>query len=224
MASFAADRKTTVRVDAQPEETIESITGAKGLLRASKIERLVTTYFVEAGADEGRTVVIEHPRRPGWTATGKDVVSETDTHVRLRAEVPKGDRREVKVVEEMPSGEVLRLLDGDLATLTEWASTGSIDPGLAGKIARVLDARAAEARAEQAVKDAEAQIGRISADQARIRDNLAAVPAGSELQKSYLATLADQEKKISATIEVRDTASSDFSQARQALEKAIAAI
>jgi hypothetical protein len=79
-------------------------------------------------------------------------------------------------------------------------------------------------RAEQAVKDAEAQIGQISADQARIRENLAAVPAGSELQKSYLGTLADQEKKISAMIEVRDKASSDFSQARQALEKAIAAI
>ena len=50
------------------------------------------------------------------------------------------------------------------------------------------------------------------------------MPAGSELQKSYLATLADQEKKISATIEVRDRASSDFSQARQALDDAIAAI
>jgi hypothetical protein len=224
MASFAADRKTTVRFDARPEETIESITGAAGFLRASKIGRLITTYSVEAGADDGRTVVIEHPRRAGWTAKGEDIVSETDTHVRLRAEVPKGERREVKVIEEMPNGEVIRLLDGDLATLTEWASTGSIDPALAGKIAKVFEARAAETRAEQAVKNAEAQIERITDDQARIRDNLAAVPAGSELQKSYLATLADQEKKISAAIDARDKASGDFNQARQALDDAIAAI
>ena len=36
MASFAADRKTTIRADARPEETIESITGSAGVLGAAK--------------------------------------------------------------------------------------------------------------------------------------------------------------------------------------------
>jgi hypothetical protein len=144
--------------------------------------------------------------------------------VRLRTEVPKGERRKLQVIEEMRSGEAIRLADGDLAKLTEWSSTASIDPALAAKIAKVLDARAAAARAAQAVKNAEVQIKRISDDQARIRDNLGAVPDGSELQKSYLAALAEQEKKIAAAIAARDKATEDLNKARQALDDAIAAI
>ena len=224
MASFAADRKTTIRSEVKPEETIVSITGAGGFLRATKINRLVTTYFIEASADDGRTVVIEHPRRAGWTPSGDAIDSETDTHVRLKAEVPKGERRAVKVTEEMPSGETVRLLDGDLTKITAWVSTSAIDPGFAAKIAKVLDARRAATHAEQAVKAAETQIKRISDDQARVRANLEAVPAGSELQKSYLTTLADQEKRISAAIAARDKATDDSARAKQALEDAIAAI
>ena len=148
----------------------------------------------------------------------------TDSHVRLRAVVPKGERGRVQVVEEMRGGEVVRLIDGDLAKLTAWSSTGSIDPALAAKIAKVLALRAAGARAAQAVKNAETRIDRISDDQARVRENLSAVPEGSELQKNYLATLADQEKKIAAAIDARDKATEDANRAKQALDDAIGAI
>src|SRR5262249_24944252 len=87
MARLAADRKTTVRAESDPDETIVSVTGAGGVLRAAKVDRVTTTYIVEVGADDERTVVIEHPRRPGWKAGGDAIVSETDTHLRLRAQV-----------------------------------------------------------------------------------------------------------------------------------------
>ena len=67
LASFAVD--LPVRVDLTTGRDVRFV-GAKatrGVLEIRRRERNTTTYRIDNGADAPRTVLVEQPRRPGWT-------------------------------------------------------------------------------------------------------------------------------------------------------------
>ena len=75
-----------------------------------------------------------------------------------------------------------------------------------------------------AVAEAERKLGKLDADrqqivqeQARLRDNLARVPANSDLQRRYLATLDRQENDLESIAKQRIEADKAVEVTRQAL-------
>jgi hypothetical protein len=195
MASFATDRKVDVTTDARPEDSIAEIAVVDGVARITVTARELATYRITGAPDGDRTVIVEQPRRDGWTLRSDALSGETPTAYRLRATVAAGQTVEVTAALETTRLETFELAEADEATIASWA-TSATDPAVAAKLAELARARAAAVGAEREIAEIVRQQERIATEQSRIRQNLAAVPRDSALARTYLARMTAQENEL----------------------------
>jgi len=201
LASFSEDRKVSVVTDTQPARTVYAVRVVDGMLHLSVRQRETTTYTVSGAADGPRTVVVEHPRRMGWKFSSSDADGETANAYRMKATLKPGERREMTATLETVADEVYGLADTQPELLLSWA--GSVEgKETAEKLRRLADARRAQAAAQAAILRIDDQIQRLQADQDRVRQNIGAVPQGSDMQARYLGKLQEQEDGL-AELEVQ---------------------
>ena len=224
LASFAAD--LPVRVDTVRGEDV-TVTGgraSRGVLDLVRRQRATTTYRVTTPADSGRTVMIEHPRRDGWTLVEPNptLAATTPTHYRISQAVPPGTTWTLPVVLERPVEERVQLTTLSPARLAALASEGQLLPALRAALTRAGALRTELDRRSGVVDDLKARQAAIFADQERLRHNLAAVPAGSELQRRYLATMQKQETDLGSLATQTEAASRAVTEADGALKDFLA--
>lgn len=198
MIMFATDRKVQVTSDISANQRIEKIIYDNGALKADVTYRQTTTYRIKGAQDGDRTIVIEHPRRSGFTYGGDQIDGETPTAIRMKVKVPKGKSAETKLVEQRTAETRYSVTDLEengthIAALSLQAVS---DPELTAKIKDAAKSLEKVNEAAQALSASDNEAQRISNDQSRIRENLKAVPAASDLAKTYLATMAAQEKRL----------------------------
>ncbi len=223
MISFAADRKVEVRTEAKPEERINRASLVDGVLRVTSLIRASTTYTVAGAEDASRTVIIEHPRRNGWTFSSAALDASTPTHHRLRVAVEAGGTVQVEARLERTETASISLLDMDSATLLHWS--GQLDdPETAEALARLAEQQQEIAQASTALSNLENELANAENSQARIRENLAAVPSDSSLAQRYLGLLEDQEDLIADLETRRIEAEQRLDDLRKAFAQAIEAL
>lgn len=201
MISFAADRKVEVTTEYGDSQTIYRATLADGVLHVTGITRTDTSYAITGAQDAPRTVVIEHPRQAGWTLSSDALESTTPTSYRLQAKLAAGGTAKVVASVERTDMESFALVDSDADTLLYWV--GQLDdPATKAILSELAKSRQDIARAENTLASLEQDLGEASDGQARIRENLAAVPDDSALAGRYLDMLEAEEDRI-ADIETR---------------------
>ena len=89
-----------------------------------------------------------------------------------------------------------RLVDMGRDQLLWYAQNGSVPQEVRDAFARIAELRAAIDQTDRAIDEATRQRSVIIQEQERLRDNLASVPAGSDLANRYLTKLAEQEDLI----------------------------
>lgn len=214
LASFALDRKVAVQAETAPSDALTKITVVDGVARATVIAREVTTYTIKGAPDAARSVIIEHPRRDGWTLTASARDGETPTAYRLKVAVPAGGTAETRAVLERVRIDAYDLVDADEALLVRWASLAT-DPELGGKLKTLSQARAEVASATRTVEEIGERAAKVQAEQERIRSNLGAVPKDSELARRYLSRMGAQEDEL-AKLDAARTQAEDGLRASQA--------
>jgi len=218
---FAEDRKVEVRTEQQPQERVSEVRIANGVLHARRHLQRETVYTVKGAADGKRTVLIEHPRQPGWEFASDALEGDTATHHRLKVVVPAGGAATVKTLATRTEGQEVGLLGVDADDLLRWSGNAMDDvtrqslEALAGLRRAVADVE----RQEQTLRE---RLERTTSAQERIRANLAAVPDDSELGQRYLAMLAQEEDKIEALSKELEAAASDTARRRAALARGVA--
>lgn len=218
MVSFATDRKVEVTTSAGGDEIVFRASLSKGVLRAIRITRAQTTYTVVGAQDGPRTVIIEHPRREGWRFTSPSLNESTPTHHRLRVELAQGATAEIAAVNERTDIESIELINADTETLLFWS--GQIDDaGTIETIGQLAERRGEIASAEQQTSEIAQDIDRASANQTRIRENLAALPADSALGQRYVSMLEEEENRIAELGERRREVEARLTQLREDLAK-----
>ena len=197
MASFASDRKVEITTETTPQEIVGKVAISDGVLRATTVSRITTTYRIKGASDAKRTVLIEHPRRDGWQMEAAALDSATPTHYRLRAAVEAGGSSTVRTVMERSRMESFALSDASADALYVWAGSATdSDTGKKLKDLAVLKRYAASA--ERTAANVQQALERTAGDQARIRDNLSSVPRESALAERYMRMLEEQENRIAA--------------------------
>lgn len=218
MVSFATDRKVEVATSMDRDEALFRASLSKGVLRATRITRAKTTYTVAGAQDGPRTVIIEHPRRDGWRFTSPALDENTPTHHRLRVELAQGATAEVAAVHERTDTETIELINADTDTLVFWS--GQIDDAGTTEILTALAEKRREiAGSEQQSADIAQNLERASANQTRIRENLAALPSDSALGQRYVAMLEQEENRIAELGERRQQVEATLAELRADLDK-----
>jgi hypothetical protein len=175
---------------------------AKGVVIREMEERATWTYSVRNANTTPVTLLVEHRKRPGWTATA-DVppVETTATAHRFRLPLDAGKEGTLTVQEVRPTQTSISV--GDLTD--QYIAAGMRDSTFTEELLRalkpVIDKRAELTGVERQIAQLESQRDAIGKDQQRLRENMKALRGSSEekqLLQRYTRQLNDQEDKLEA--------------------------
>lgn len=226
LLSFAVDQAVTIDREEKPSRRLSRATIADGVLTLSVIDRQSTTYTVAGAPDADRDVVIEHPRRPGWDlaepANGKP--EATATAYRLALAVPAGKTVTLTATLERPRQERIVLTDLTADQIAARASAPELPAEVRQALTTLAGLRAAVAEKERRIAELERERAERITDQDRLRENLKALPPGSDLHKRTLAKMAEAENRLDALARDLGTARSEAEAARQTLRERVKAM
>ena len=218
LISFAVDQKTLVDREEDYVSTVAQVRIDRGMLYVKQTDSQTTTYTIEAPAGEARDVILEHPRQVGWDLVSpKGDVEKTENAYRIAVNVPAGETVTVKVVLEQPREESYALLTMAESQVMYFTDNGDVPADVRQAFKQLAELKGAIAETQRRIDEADRQRDTLLQEQRRLRDNLDAVPEGSDLQTRYLQKLAEQEDAIEALLIKRDDLESELETRRQAL-------
>jgi len=191
-------------VNASREDTgsqaLRSVRIVKGFLEVSHATRNATTYtFNNKDLARARTVIIEHPKTPGWSLESDAKPTETtDTLYRFELAIEPGKTASKAIEQSYINMQTLQLTSVDLDTMLAFQKSGKVSD-------KVLEAFREAARRQGVISTITEQIASlekeradISVDQTRIRENLKNIDRQSELYTRYIKKLNEQETRLEA--------------------------
>jgi len=220
LIAYALDEKITIEREAAQTQRLATGTIAGGVLHYSRVLRQTATYRIHGPAKEPRQLIIMQRQLPGWTLTKPDAkgMELSEGYYRIPFQLPGGDVVQVaEIVQEQTQQQQLRLLDAKDDQIKVFAQATEFDAKTREALTKVLQLQQAVADAQRKVTQIDADKQQIVQEQSRLRDNLARVPAGSDLQKRYLTTLDKQETDLEAIATRRTDAEKAVETARDAL-------
>jgi hypothetical protein len=201
LVAYAVDQKIVVERDVAQAERLATGSIAQGILHYSNIVRQTVTYRMKGPAAEPRQMIIVQPRLAGWSLVKPDSkdVEVSEGNYRVPVQLPGGDQTKAfEIVQERTILQEVRLLDAPSDQIKIFVQAREFDAKTREMLARVLGLQQTVADARQRGAKIAADHDQIVQDQARLRDNLARVPANSDLQRRYLASLDKQENELEA--------------------------
>ena len=215
LVSYAVDQKVTVDRLEGETRTIARGSIVDGVLRVVVTDRRSTQYTIAGAPQEDRVVVVEQPRLAGWELVAPDgfEVEAGEAHYRLTVEVPAGETIVLDAVLERPREETYELWQLRPDQVAFFANSAELPSEVRAAIESLSRYQSDIAEAERRLQRAEAETLRVVEEQARVRDNLSAVPRDSDLYRRYLATMAQQEDELARL-------QGEAAQARDAVEAA----
>ncbi len=198
MLSFALDQKTRIDTTQKSESNLTSAKITKGVVELQSLTRLTYSYVVKAPANEDRALVLETPRHYDMELKSPDpsTVELTSNSVRIPFSVAAGQTGQLDATWERIDYQSMTLATLDMNSVLYYAADERLSEQQRAAFKRVAELKSEIDRIDGEIAAASAERDRLFAEQERIRQNLAAVPEGSDLQRRYLQTLAEQEDRL----------------------------
>ncbi|HMH79871.1 MAG TPA: carboxypeptidase regulatory-like domain-containing protein [Candidatus Acidoferrum sp.] len=191
---------------------------SKGVLTQISEEEQRTLYTARSQEDSARTLVVEHPARPGWTLKkgAQEPEEKSPGTYRFRVSLAAKATATLPIEEVRPVSAVYQLANLGPDQVQLFQKNGSLTPEMATALQKITTQKAVVQKLEQEMEDRQKDIDRIVDDQGRLRENMKALRGSAEekaLLQRYTKQLDDQEtllaalrKKIQDTEAQRDSA------------------
>jgi hypothetical protein len=204
LLSYAAD--AAVRVATEEESSQKPITRiriAKGLMITTREERESRLYKFRNADNTPRQVVIEHPAKEGWKLVdgGPKAEESTASFHRFRVNVAPSSTADLKVETYHPldsSFALTNLNEQEVAVLSEQQR---MTPAMQEAFGKVLAKKNEISSLDAQMKTRRLERDAITADQARLRENMKALKGSTEekaLLQRYTHQLDQQEDRLTA--------------------------
>ncbi len=227
LLGYAADLDMRVDVEDKSAQMITGATIDRGVLLVRRAEQRMTMYRIVGATGEERTLIIEHPRIAGFSLLPPSlgtIVGDIPTHHRIQLNVPAGQTVEVKTTLERPIEERVSILNAATTDLSVFIAAAEIPAGVRDALKQVAILQRTLVDRQQGLAALEADRETVVADQARLRANLAVVPAESDLRTRYLTALGETEDRIMALDQGLEVAREAVKVARDELEAFIGSL
>lgn len=226
LLEFAEDLRTGVDWRTDQQVTILGVTAAQGVLRVQRRVRSVARVTLVAPPTAARRLLLEIPRDGQGTLTTEgamEAATETATAWRLPVSLRAGETRTVVAYVDHTYAQEIGLMQ-DSGVLTQILNEQALAPAARDALRHIADLRAALAQREAERDRNKADLGEVERDEDRLRSNLAAVPATDALHGKLVRALGADEDRIDGINAGIAQAETAVTQARTALEQAVASL
>jgi hypothetical protein len=155
------------------------------------------TYNVKNRSEKDRTVLIEHPFRPGFNLVSKEKPAERARDVyRFEVKVPSGKSASQEIVEEQDVQSAVALNNTDDQTIRFFLSQPVVSEKVKQALGHTAELKNKLSATQREIAQQERQLKVIVDDQTRLRANLREMPPTAEAYKRYLKKFDTQETQI----------------------------
>ena len=198
LISYALDLKTEVepKLEGGTQELV-TVSLKKGTMLISR--RLVEdrTYLVKNRDTKAKTILIEQPYRVDWKlAEPKEPAERTRDLYRFNLAVDPGKSATLRVKETLPLQESILLMESGIDQIAYYQQAKEVSPKVKEALQRVVhlrskldDTRAQRMRLDQRTAE-------ITAEHARIRENMQRLQQNSDLYTRYVKKFDQQETEL----------------------------
>lgn len=206
LLSYGTDSAMLVdAVSGAERGAVTRVTAQRGVLVYETARRETHTYTVRNEDAAPRTLIVEHPNRPGWEIISGALPEETAPGTyRFRVTADAGETATLEVAESRPIATRVSLSDftpDHLAMLIqEGVSRAELEPALRP----ILDKKAEIVAVQAEINTRRGEANGIERDQQRVRQNIEALGSSNEertLVQRYVRQLDEQENRLE---ELRD--------------------
>jgi hypothetical protein len=218
LLSYAVDLGVEVSSESagQPQR-VSAVTLDHGTLRTTTKQRFTTTYTLTGRGSDARFVVVEHPKRSGYTLVSPSPAPpetaqsyrlgvalraqdgsapEDDPAVPTYARCDAGSSCKIDVVLERTVHSSIAVTNVSSDEIASYLANVELSAADRATLTKILGLKRRIADLDRRARDHQAQIDAIFQDQNRIRQNMAALDRASSLYKRYATDLADQENLL----------------------------
>ncbi len=227
LLSYAAD--TAVRVSTErplSSSRTTSVTVSKGVLVFRTAEVAELEYLLHNSAAEPRTLILEHPRRQGFTLYSDPKPEETTPAAyRFRVPAAPGETVRLHVGEKRLGTTRYQLLQSDDNELTYILNESHHNPQLEAVLQPILEARRRVADAQTALTQVNERLTSLKAEEERQRANITALKeADKSARNRFVHDLNATEDQIAATQREYATADATLKAVQAGLASKITAL
>jgi hypothetical protein len=218
LISYAVDLGTriTTQFDSRAD-LVREIHFRRGLLTARTAVVETKTYTIRNVDQKAKTLIIEHPARPGFQLLERKATETTASAYRFEVKLAPGATEKFAVTEERVYDNSFGITSLSPDVLTTYLQNKALTEAARKQLQQVVSLKGQIAATDGDVRRTEAEINALIRDQDRLRQNIGSLNqvAGQQQQvQSYAKQLADQESRLAA---LRDR-SAELQRKRVALE------
>ena len=227
MLSYATDLGLLVRSSGTSgPHRYTRVVIAHGMMIHTGEEREIRTYTIRNEDNGPRTLIVEHPFRPGWTLS-KDTLHPEETtpsYYRFRVAVGPKQSTTLEITESHPLQTTVAISGLTNNEVDFLLQQGSITPEIAEAARKILDQKDQIVELASAAQSRDRDISTIYNDQQRVRENLKALKGSPEekaLIERYTKQLSDQETRLDQLRSEKEDLEKKRAAAQEQLDKMI---
>lgn len=234
LIAFGADQKSKVVSETQSSGEVVGVSFSKGAMTINRLFSEDTVYRLANMDSKPRHMIVEHPFQQGVTATFEPslVVARAENVYRIEKDVAPGQTERIEVITTKPieqsfiiggltRSSLAQALGGSWRgseAFTALLSRAAITPAMRELLAKIADAAGALEDQKRKLEALNAERDGIFADQQRLRANLAAAGAATDLGKQMTRKLLAEETRLDAIMAETQAVNAAIDAARLALE------
>jgi len=227
LLSYAADLGAKVQIaSAADPQIFTNVRIVRGVMTQTCETREETTYTVRDDDITPRTILIEHPLRPGWLLSEDSPQPDEATSAvyRFRVSVEPKATKTLIVRERKPLETTYELTNLDSDKIALLLRQKSINSEIEAAFRKIVEQKNRVAALEDEISRRDDETKKIYDDQARLRENLKALKGSTEeraLTQRYTKQLDDQESSLETLQQESADLQQKHDQAQGELDKMI---
>ena len=202
LISYAVDLGTRItEAFGSKGELVREIHASRGIVTTKIAAEETRTYTVRNVDQKAKTLILEHPLRPGYTLLSQKPKEKTATNYRFELQLGAGATQEFVVNEERVYEQSVAVVNLTPDILVSYLQNRSLTDAGRRQLQRIADQKRLVAENDRALQDVDAQMRGLTADEERVRRNIQSLNnvAGQQQQvQTYARQLDTQEQQLAA--------------------------
>ncbi|MGQ9635006.1 MAG: DUF4139 domain-containing protein [Bryobacteraceae bacterium] len=205
LISYAVDLGTriTTKLGAR-RDFVREVHFRRGVLTSRQALQETLTYTVRNADQKPKTLLIEHPVRPGYELTRRKPAETTASAYRFEVKLAPGATAELPVEEERVTETTYSVANITPELLASFVQNKALSDSARIQLEAIVELKRRIADVDSAIKQATQEFENVTRDQQRLRQNIESlnrVSGQQDLVQQYARQLASQEARLA---ELRD--------------------